>query len=307
MNMPFDLITRVTDPEHHDAARVRQQLDHRQLPETLNDHEAGASRYQPDDDLLLAINSALVVGAPLLLTGEPGTGKTQVAYFLSWYLGVPLFRYQVRSTSTAQDLKYDFDAVAYLRSAQHPARGRRSRREDFLTRKALWQAYSHPGSSVLLIDEIDKAPRDFPNDLLLELDQHRFRHPFQDREVVSNGQPPVVVITSNAERRLPDAFLRRCVLHCIEMDEDLVQRAVDARVGEFPRLDPDTRKKAIQRFWELYRVEGLSKRPSTAELLTWLAVLSARKQTEDLDLDVSLVELPSLGVLIKDAADLKKL
>jgi len=306
VNIPFKLITRVANPKRHDPTDVRKQLDARQLPQALNDHQAGASTYQPDDDLLIAINSALVVGAPLLLTGEPGTGKTQVAYYLSWFLGVPLFPYQVRSTSTAQDLKYDFDAVAYLRSAQHPEEQRRHR-NDFLTRKALWLAYDHPGSSVLLIDEIDKAPRDFPNDLLLELDQHRFKHPFDGQDIVSRIQPPVVVITSNAERRLPDAFLRRCVLHAIELDETLIEQAVAARVGEFPRLKEPARREAINRFWELRGAEGLSKPPSTAELLSWLAVLSARGVSADTLRSAELADLPSLGVLIKDAADRKNL
>ena len=305
---PFELVRDLPDPARHDRATAREQLDSRPGRPTLHDLRVGAERYRPNHGLRLAINTALAVDAPLLLTGDPGTGKTQVAYYLEWYFDSKVFAFQVRSTSTARDLKYDFDAVAYLRYAQQPeAKTEPKTRSDFLYKQALWQAYEYrAGTPILLIDEIDKAPRDFPNDLLLELDQHRFPHPFEAHEIRPCGQhPPVVVITSNAERRLPGAFLRRCVWHRIVLDDDLIDEAVRARVGEFPNLDARIREIAISHFKAIRRIEGLIKPPSTAELLTWLAVLSARG--ERLEVDLSPAELPCLGVLIKDADDLDKL
>ena len=161
---------------------------------------------------------------------------------------------------------------------------------------------------MLLIDEIDKAPRDFPNDLLLELDKHRFRHPFEDRFIAYTApRPPIVVITSNAERRLPDAFLRRCIYHDIELTEELVKAAL-AAWNKNPDF-PDTRAiqdVALEKFWELRNLEAIQKKPATAELLVWLAVLSARRITAE-GLDKKLNELPARETLIKDREVLKRL
>jgi MoxR-like ATPase len=252
---------------------------------------------------------ALAVGAPLLLTGEPGTGKTQVAWYLGWYFGIQVYAYQVRSTSTADDIKYDFDAVAYLRNAQDKEAARMERTDDRVLRhKALWEAYDDPGASVLLIDEIDKAPRDFPNDLLLELDKHEFQHPFLNKTIrPRHDKPPIVVITSNVERRLPDAFLRRCIFYHLKLTPELVQAAVRARAGDFPHLDTATQDAALDRFWQLYRHEQLLKRPSTAEVLVWLAILSAKGTTADELQNAPLAELPGLHALIKDQGDIDRL
>jgi MoxR-like ATPase len=306
----FRLVRRGVAPEHHNVAAARASLEARKLPKAVTDFRASAPYFQLDAGLEIAINMALAVGAPLLLTGEPGTGKTQVAFFLGWYFGIPVFEYQVRSTSTAEDLKYDFDAVGYLRAAQHPsAEEKRRERHEFITEKALWQAYLCGSDAVLLIDEIDKAPRDFPNDLLQELDKHRFKHPFKEEFIEpASGRPPVVVITSNAERRLPDAFLRRCIVHHIELTEDLVARAIGARVADFPRLAADIRTEALKRFWELRDpVHNLQKRPSTAELLAWLTILSARGVTAQELRGTALPGLPGITALIKDRDDLKRL
>jgi MoxR-like ATPase len=306
----FHLVRRGVSPKTHDAAAARAQLAARKLPEALTDFRASAPYFQLDAGLETAVNMALAVGAPLLLTGEPGTGKTQVAFFLGWYFGIPVFEYQVRSTSTAEDLKYDFDAVGYLRAAQHPSEeDRRRARHEFLTERALWQAYRCGSDAVLLVDEIDKAPRDFPNDLLQELGTHRFKHPFKDEPIEpATGRPPVVIITSNAERRLPDAFLRRCIAHHIELTEDLVARAVEARVADFPRLDGETRAEALKRFWELRGpAHNLQKRPSTAELLVWLTILSARGVMAEALRTAALPEIPGLAALVKDRDDLKRL
>jgi MoxR-like ATPase len=306
---PFELVSTQRDPEQHDGEAARRRLESQQPPRSLLDFQESAPYFQPDENLLIAINMALAVGAPLLLTGEPGTGKTQVAWYLGWYFRIPVFDYQVRSTSTADDMKYDFDAVAYLRSAQQPPKsGKPPQRQDFLRKKALWQAYECPTPSVLLIDEIDKAPRDFPNDLLLELDKHRFRHPFVDQYIdYSASRPPIVVITSNAERRLPDAFLRRCIYHHIELTPELVRTVLHrwAKNPDFPDIQT-IQEAALERFWELRDYE-IQKKPSTAELLVWLIILSARGITATELRAASLGKLPALTVLIKDQADRDRL
>jgi len=157
---------------------------------------------------------------------------------------------------------------------------------------------------VLLIDEIDKAPRDFPNDLLHELDQHRFPHPFIKNQWIEPrcGRPPIVVVTSNDERRLPDAFLRRCIFHHIALTPELVKDAVEAHALDFPDLDRATRDAARERFWEL-RDSGIDKKPSTAELLVWLCILSARGIDADPLRQAPLAELPGIGALVKDKGD----
>lgn len=291
---------------------ARNALAARQTSHNLIEHTTAAAHYMIEEPLEIAINMALAVGAPLLVTGEPGTGKTQLAYFLGHYFGVRLRSFHVKSTSTARDLKYDFDAVGYLQSAYTTREGAPPLpRSHFLRTGPLWEAYEDTQPSVLLIDEIDKAPRDFPNDLLHELDQGWFPHPFDRDEKneplrvpATTRQRPVVVITSNVERRLPDAFLRRCVFHHIEMDESLVRRAVSARAKEFPELSEGLRQRAIERFWEL-RQRELQKPPSTAELLVWLAVLNALSVAPE-DLDRPLGELPALGTLVKDRNDLQR-
>ena len=285
----------------------REALGQRILPPSLGSHREAAHHYQPDPDLVDAVNVALAVGAPLLLTGEPGTGKTQVAHYLAWYFGIEenLFPLFVRSTTTAEDLLYRFDAVAYLHAANDSARqGARVEKREFVEPGPLWKAYQTEGPAVVLIDEIDKAPRDFPNDLLNVLDQHEF-HVSETGQTVrrAGGPPPMVVITSNSERRLPEPFLRRCVFHHIELTEELLRRAVSARVGDFPDLPAPVREAAIERFLEL-RGRELRKRPATAELLVWLTVLSAHGGVGADDLTGPLRELPALSVLVKDREDL---
>ncbi len=314
----FDFLQPHGEVGTHDQAAARRRLESRSVPLRLRDFQASAATYQPDDDLFTAVNMAMVVGAPLLLTGEPGTGKTQVAHYLAWYFDIPIYEYTVRSTSTAEDIKYDYDAVRWLRHAQHPERitdnktgkERELQRDDCLTRRALWQAYRCDTQCVLLIDEIDKAPRDFPNDLLQELDKHEFAHPLRQEEKIKARkpeQPPIVVITSNAERRLPDAFLRRCIYHYIELDEPLLRRAVAARARDFPNLDRETIDLAIEKFLELRADERLNKQPATGEILVWLSILSAQhKKAADLRKD-KLSELPGFRALIKDKDDLDRL
>jgi MoxR-like ATPase len=303
----FDIV-RTNDA---DPAAAHQRLLSRTPSENLHDLRKAARAFQPDPALLTAINTALAVEAPLLLTGEPGTGKTQVAYYLQQYFGIPLFPYQVRSTSTVEDMKYDFDAVGYLHYANQRAEdGPPQSREDFLKPRALWDAFACDTISVLLIDEIDKAPRDFPNDLLEELDQYRFEHPFKEKVYIPAHPPrhrPIVIITSNIERRLPDAFLRRCIFHHIELTREHIRTVVQARLGDFPTLSEAVREHALRCFWHLRDDDRISKKPSTAELLVWLAVLSAHgTPVTQLDPDY-LGELFGLAVLLKDKDDLGRL
>jgi MoxR-like ATPase len=332
-DIPFELIQRDAAPEAGDPEiSDRQDLLARRRPPAFRDLERSASRYYVDDELLLVINMALHTSAPLLLTGEPGTGKTQAAAFIGRYFAIPVFKFFVKSTSVAQDLMYEFDAVGYLRWAQSKESSASSGepgadagdsalhqeaaavREGFLQPRALWQAYKHDGDCVMLIDEIDKAPRDFPNDLLHEFDQHRFPHPFDPQTLIEpeSKRPPIIVVTSNDERRLPDAFLRRCIFHHIELTPEIVDAAVANMASEtrggFPGLDEAARAAAQERFWELRDLKpALEKRPSTAELLTWLSILSAQRTPERDIRDRRLGALPALGALIKDAADRKRL
>ncbi|MFO1432960.1 MAG: MoxR family ATPase [Candidatus Competibacteraceae bacterium] len=322
--LPFELIARPSaNSTVHDTAARKRRLEKRQLPAFLGSHSQAARRYQPSDELLLAFNMALHTGSPLLLTGEPGTGKTQAADFVGTYFGIRVYKFLVKSTSTAQDLMYEFDAVGYLHWAQSarrdtaPTQGIAEEaevvRRGFLHKRALWQAYESDGDTVVLIDEIDKASRDFPNDLLHELDQHSFPHPFDSTQWIEprSGRPPLVIVTSNEERRLPDAFLRRCIFHRIELTPALVEAAVESMAGVagagFPHLDPTTRAVARRRFWELRGTPGLDKKPSTAELLTWLSILSAQRVTAQSLEICRLKDLPALGALIKDAGDLARL
>jgi MoxR-like ATPase len=304
----------VSVEERRERARI---LAARRPPASLRSHRSGAPFFQPSPELVTAVNIALTVQAPLLLTGEPGTGKTQVAHYLAWYFEIEskLFVLDVRSTTTTSDLLYRFDTVAYFHQAQDPARaGQPLDRGKFIDRGPLWLAFETEGSSMVLIDEIDKAPRDFPNDLLNVLDQHQFAVPDLPHEhgqipvirLPEGKAPPLVVITSNSERRLPEPFLRRCIFHHIEFTVEVLRKAMQAHLAAFPHLDDEVRELALERFLEIRRLP-LRKKPATAEFLVWLSVLSAQNEVVPRDLKRPLDELPALATLIKDRDDLSKL
>ncbi|MCP4694271.1 MAG: MoxR family ATPase, partial [Desulfobacterales bacterium] len=221
-----------------------------------------ARLFVPGDDLEIAINTAIAVGAPLLITGEPGTGKTQTAYYAAYNLGVePVIHFQVKSDSTAKDLLYHFDAVQYFHDANLKKEEDTLNKGDYVEKRALWEAMTSDFPRVLLIDEIDKAPRDFPNDLLHELDKMEFTVS-ETRELVASGKEkrPMVFITSNSERRLPEPFLRRCAYHHIEFDDSILERAVGKRKDQYGGLSENFIQMAVQRFLAL-REKTLRKRP----------------------------------------------
>ena len=263
-----------------------------------------------------AINTAIAVGLPILITGEPGTGKTQAAYYVAYKLALePVIHFQVKSDTSAHDLLYHFDTVRYfhdanLRQMSHSDAGTLDKAA-YVERHALWKAFTSAMEQnlprVLLIDEIDKAPRDFPNDLLHELDKMEFT-------VIETGEKveapraltPIVFITSNSERRLPEAFLRRCVYHHIRFDDRLAEKVLFSRRGEYANLSEDFLQMALDRFLSL-RNRPLRKRPSTGELLVWARVLSLATGAYPERLEQELAQLPYLEVLIKDWQDLEEL
>jgi len=296
-------------------------------PPALHDLREGAKSFQADEKLQAAMHAAFTLEMPLLLTGEPGTGKTQVAWFIAaaYKLGDPLALH-VRSNTTAEDLLYRFDSVAYFRDASDAERRALARdRSHYVAPQALWKAMtSSPDPRVLLVDEIDKAPRDFPNDLLHVLDQYWFDVPELDGcpspdtarlpglveedgrwrvRGTKNRRRPIIVITSNSERRLPEPFLRRCVFHHIELEDPLVEKVVRAHRESFRDIDERQLVGALTAFREL-RKKPLRKKPSTAELLAWLALLNRAPKSEREKLTGLTRDLPFLAALLKDHEDL---
>lgn len=319
--MKFGLIDRHR-PEARPGGPVRVEAG----PERLGrDLTRTAQCYRPAPELVDAINVAVSVGAPLLLTGQPGTGKTQVAFYLKWYLEVDDDNFHVhpiRSTSVAEELTYTVDEVRYFQAA-HIRRDEDVSRRGFLQPGPLWKAYRSHRQSIVLIDEIDKAPRDFPNDLLFVLDQGKFRVPEHEEatqdgaimpvwiERAKGAPPPIIVITSNSERRLPDPFLRRCVFHHIRFTAELLRTAVRAHLERWPNLDGEVVDAALERSLEMGQ-RRLRKPPSTAEIILWLSVLDlmaagGRDVRADTLRYTSLRDLPALSTLIKDADDVDRL
>jgi MoxR-like ATPase len=231
----------------------------------------GSDKYVATADLKLAVNAALTLGRPLLIKGEPGTGKTMLAEEVAASLNMPLLQWHVKSTTKAQQGLYEYDAVSRLRDSQLGDERVRDI-QNYIVKGVLWQAFTAPEPVVLLIDEVDKADIEFPNDLLRELDRMEF-YVYETREMVVATHRPLVIITSNNEKELPDAFLRRCFFHYIQFPDR--ETMADIVGVHFPNLRQDLLTAALQSFYAMRDVPGIKKKPSTSEFLDWLKLLLA--------------------------------
>ncbi|MFN6952958.1 MAG: AAA family ATPase [Albidovulum sp.] len=262
----------------------------------------GTERYVATDDLTVAVNAAVTLERPLLVKGEPGTGKTELARQVAAALGLPIVEWHIKSTTKAQQGLYEYDAVSRLRDSQlgdarvHDVR-------NYIRKGKLWQAFEAEGKVVLLIDEIDKADIEFPNDLLQELDRMEF-FVYETGETIRARHRPVVIITSNNEKELPDAFLRRCFFHYIRFPEaETLKRIVGVH---FPGIKERLLATALAQFYEIRETPGLKKKPSTSEVLDWLKLILAEDLSpEDLRRDPTSL-LPKLhGALLKNEQDVQ--
>ncbi len=261
----------------------------------------GTDSFVATEDLKVAVNAAVALQRPLLIKGEPGTGKTVLAQEISKALGKPLISWHVKSTTKAQQGLYEYDAVSRLRDSQL-GDARVHDISNYIVKGKLWEAFEAESAPVLLIDEIDKADIEFPNDLLLELDRMEF-YVYETRQVVKAKQRPIIVITSNNEKELPDAFLRRCFFHYIKFpDRETMQRIVDVH---YPGLSHLLLHEALTSFFELRDLPGLKKRPSTSEFLDWLKLLLAEDIGPELLRERNAAKLipPLHGALLKNEQD----
>ncbi len=262
----------------------------------------GTQDYVATDDLKVAVNAAVLLRRPLLVKGEPGTGKTVLAHEIAKTVGAPLVEWNVKSTTKAQQGLYEYDAVARLRDGQLGDE-RVHDISNYIRKGKLWEAFTSPQLPVLLIDEIDKADIEFPNDLLQELDRMSF-DVYETGERITAAERPIVVITSNNEKDLPDAFLRRCFFHYIKFPErETMQAIIDVH---FPGIQKVLVTKAMEVFYEVRDVPGLKKKPSTSELLDWLKLLLNEDMPLEVlqDRDPSKAIPPLHGALLKNEQDI---
>ena len=264
---------------------------------------SGSSTYIATADLKLAVNAALTLQRPLLIKGEPGTGKTMLAEEVAQALGMPLLQWHIKSTTKAQQGLYEYDAVSRLRDSQL-GDAKVNDIRNYIIKGVLWQAFEAEEPTVLLIDEIDKADLEFPNDLLREIDRMEF-YVYETRELIRAKHRPLVIITSNNEKELPDAFLRRCFFHYIAFPNAETMRNIVA--VHHPNLQAELLAAALQSFYQIRALPGLKKKPSTSELIDWLKLLLAEGTSpEALYQSEENVLIPPLhGALLKNEQDLQ--
>jgi MoxR-like ATPase len=261
----------------------------------------GTDRYIATADLGMVVNAAITLGRPLLIKGEPGTGKTQLALEVAGALGRPIFEWHVKSTSKAQQGLYEYDAVSRLRDSQL-GDPKVADIRNYIVRGKLWEAFDSDVQPVLLIDEIDKADIEFPNDLLREIDRMEF-YVYETRELVKARHRPIIIITSNNEKELPDAFLRRCFFHYIRFpDAETMEKIIAVH---YPNLKKELLAEALGAFYKVRETPGLKKKPSTSELLDWIKLLLAEDiPPEVLRSDDPKKAIPPLyGALLKNEQD----
>ena len=261
----------------------------------------GTDQYVSTDDLTMAVNAAINLQRPLLIKGEPGTGKTMLAEQVANSLGLNLIQWHIKSTTKAQQGLYEYDAVSRLRDSQL---GNEKVHDisNYIVKGKLWEAFESDKPTVLLIDEVDKADIEFPNDLLLELDRMEF-YVYETQQTIKATHRPIILITSNNEKELPDAFLRRCFFHYIKFpDSTTMKQIVDVH---YPDISKKLVTEAMELFFELREIPGLKKKPSTSELIDWLKLLMADEIPEDVlrNQDTKNAIPPLYGALLKNEQD----
>lgn len=261
----------------------------------------GTDNYISTRDLNLAVNASITLERPLIIKGEPGTGKTMLAFEVAEALGKEIITWHVKSSTTAQQGLYEYDAVSRLRDSQL-GDDKVNDIANYIEKGKLWEAFESKKQVVLLIDEIDKADIEFPNDLLLELDKMEF-YCYELQKTIKAKHRPIIIITSNNEKELPDAFLRRCFFHYITFPERETLRSI-VKV-HYPKLDSKLINNAMNLFYEMREVDGLKKKPSTSELIDWIKLLMVGKVTESELADIDITEKlpPYAGALLKNEQD----